>query len=691
MPQCAIAGCNSTHRKTKGGSVRYHRFPGDSRTRTKWLEACGKPLNNCATARICSRHFSGSSYERDVQHELLGLPTRCRLKRGAVPDQNLPDDFLKEEVEAPESAIAVLLAVGLVPVASEGEEGVVGGLPQDLNKMQIMEDVREGCDVVHPPSPGHADDRGVDESQAVKKENINQNGTNSSENEEERCKETVVKEETIDKSDGECEDKNKDTTPVSENHKRKLDEDDTPLKRLKSEIQENFASRDKIFNDFIEITQSNNLEQITVLSEQTLSEIKALNEMAKEKEREWNHLIHLKKLKEELLIRLQRKRQVIVLNDTNLGDIALDGLSQQSVLKSNQKTNILRSSLDKPVQKGNFPKSQFDINSALDFRQKQRPILDVQSIIADYRQKHPESVPRRGRRIRHPQCDGKTSILGFSGGNYSVNQKVSDAPNDMGLLLNTINGSRENSRSSQPDPTFGQDVTSFKDILVQFAKLSQNEKNELQMHLQHVSRPPPPYPEVTVHPVSTTNTVAPTNSLLHGILTNTATKQHHQNNGSSNVPNGNSKTSFSPTLARLLTAPERCGSNHMISTPTISTGGLLQGSNMSISEILSTSKARNEITITPVSGQYESSSKEESIVEEECEEGVDRLVIDESSEVLSCRKDDTSSDAGDDVPQCQGCNQKAAQFVCAGCGNQWYCSRDCQVAAWDEHSEVCSG
>lgn len=40
---------------------------------------------------------------------------------------------------------------------------------------------------------------------------------------------------------------------------------------------------------------------------------------------------------------------------------------------------------------------------------------------------------------------------------------------------------------------------------------------------------------------------------------------------------------------------------------------------------------------------------------------------------------DNNSDAGDEVPQCQGCNQKPAQFVCAGCGNQWYCSRECQV------------
>ncbi|XP_050700083.1 tau-tubulin kinase 1-like isoform X2 [Eriocheir sinensis] len=41
-------------------------------------------------------------------------------------------------------------------------------------------------------------------------------------------------------------------------------------------------------------------------------------------------------------------------------------------------------------------------------------------------------------------------------------------------------------------------------------------------------------------------------------------------------------------------------------------------------------------------------------------------------------------------PKCQGCHKQRAQFVCAGCGNQWYCSRECQVSAWEEHSEHCN-
>lgn len=147
MPQCAVASCNNTHRKTKGGSVKYHRFPGDEKTRRQWLNACGRHVPNTSTARICSLHFSPDCYEKDMQHELLGLPTRCRLKKGAMPDRHLPNDdncyITYDAFPSPsssissanhppspstDSAIAVLLAVGLVPAA---ERRANGGLPQE--------------------------------------------------------------------------------------------------------------------------------------------------------------------------------------------------------------------------------------------------------------------------------------------------------------------------------------------------------------------------------------------------------------------------------------------------------------------------------------------------------------------------------------------------------------------------------
>lgn len=89
MPQCAVSTCRNNHRKTKGRRVRYHRFPAEDDVRSRWVSVCGRSFNT-ATARVCSLHFSPHSYERDVEHELLGLPPRSRLKRGAVPDRAVP-------------------------------------------------------------------------------------------------------------------------------------------------------------------------------------------------------------------------------------------------------------------------------------------------------------------------------------------------------------------------------------------------------------------------------------------------------------------------------------------------------------------------------------------------------------------------------------------------------------------------
>lgn len=100
-------------------------------------------------------------------------------------------------------------------------------------------------------------------------------------------------------------------------------------------------------------------------------------------------------------------------------------------------------------------------------------------------------------------------------------------------------------------------------------------------------------------------------------------------------------------------------------------------------------------------------------------------MIDEGDNIENGDDTDGRSDRSKNtVPHCQGCNERDAEFVCAGCQRQWYCSRECQVskihctvlysinyrfnkleitfclhfldsfptfqiAAWDEHSEQC--
>lgn len=93
MPQCFVSSCNNYHKKTRDNpSIIYHSFPVSPTRAQKWLEVCRHKNKkfNPNFARICSEHFSSGCYKRDLQHELLGLPLRKKLKPDAVPDINLP-------------------------------------------------------------------------------------------------------------------------------------------------------------------------------------------------------------------------------------------------------------------------------------------------------------------------------------------------------------------------------------------------------------------------------------------------------------------------------------------------------------------------------------------------------------------------------------------------------------------------
>ncbi|XP_046482362.1 midasin isoform X1 [Neodiprion pinetum] len=420
-------------------------------------------------------------------------------------------------------------------------------------------------------------------------------------------------------------------------------------------------------------------EELAVRAEQLRAELQALDQLARDKEKEWNEILSMRKLKEEAYLRIERRRQVVgfmegnscQLNESSsvlpTGSISLEQEWDNAKEKSNStEATLSDKSTSRPQvtskQNENGQKESSDGGQNSENRQigegRQGPMVDVRTIIADYRLRHPETVPRRSRRMRNSVNVG----LGAGGAVVETTQIGADS-----------RPSSTDSCKSSSNPTDPSNSMSFKDVLVQFAKLSQQQGEAV--------KTPQNYPDVTLHPVLPTPappqaaTVQQSGSLLHGILTKTQTVR---------------PTTFSPTLARLLTAPERERCNPVAtSTPqqqTATTQHLLQayqGTNpVSISDLLSSSKARTEITITPVVNTPIVQSHSNSLIHvEDVEE--ETTVIEERSRSTNARDDSP--------PRCQGCQDRAAQFVCAGCGNQWYCSRECQVSAWDEHSEVCSG
>ena len=371
--------------------------------------------------------------------------------------------------------------------------------------MQVMEDVHEGCDT-QPSSPGHADQRSevsdsinnhplenptlANDDPEIALENQCTDKVEIQDEEEIQPQEIKLEsaipcnsEENDLETTAAVEDDSVDDSPVL---KRKLvsPEASSPSKKFQTEAQKHFIVRDAFLNKYMESLGCNNLEQIQTATEQILVDVKSLNELARQKEKEWNNVIHLKKLKEELLLRLQRQRHLLLINNDDF-ELYADGGSepedkcqnwngdlvfkQQKSVSSGKKSDATKPSnvihQDKSVygrQKNYNGKSLlyagFEINGQGDYKQqqqqanKQRSLIDVKSIIADYRQKHPETVPRRGRRIRTvmPHIDSNGPLKLEAGGNIlnlsnvalgsgaQVRQNTSEIDRELGHFLNAI-------------------------------------------------------------------------------------------------------------------------------------------------------------------------------------------------------------------------------------------------------------
>lgn len=367
--------------------------------------------------------------------------------------------------------------------------------------MHVMEDVHEGCNA-QPSSPGHAEQRQdimdmcnnsglcTKNIENLQTENDTELKITEIKNENEDETKVVVKIENTENNSPINETLPNETLLNTENEtnptnddsisndsigdvtlKRKLDIEsclESPSKRLHTQIQKSFQARDEILCKYMESIGCNTLEQIQSNSEHIMSEIRKLNEIAKQKEKEWNNILHLKKMKEELLIRLQRQKQLILLNNDDFESECAFNHEERYQNMNNDviqrpKSNNLKVEMKNPnyfqerytlsARPKNFNGksmiyNHYDMNGQNDYRQsKTRPTLDVKSLIADYRQKHPETIPRRGRRIRTAlsQCETKISAGGVlnlsnvalgSGAQVRQNPSGADVGKDVGLVIN---------------------------------------------------------------------------------------------------------------------------------------------------------------------------------------------------------------------------------------------------------------
>ncbi|KAL6260624.1 hypothetical protein P5V15_008144 [Pogonomyrmex californicus] len=635
MPQCAVATCRNSHRRTRKQSVRYHRFPHNPELRELWVRACGRtplangePPFNIKTARICSQHFLTEFYEDESREQIMqGNQKRNRLRLGAVPTEDVPVRVkpcfkLLNETEKKRSATRTKISSLILSDQSD------------------------------TPRPG------------CKRSSKEDSGESSSSSSGKTLSDV--------KEHAEC-----------------------PIEKKRAKLDSSLCMDESRTVD--ESTCFEDQEGIFLMA---VGLVRALENLAHAKEMEWNEILRKRKLKEEAYLRLERKIQTTTYmeNDSQLPEaspsvkpslglaewenssstISMKDKSFESKEDSGEKS--LDSCLKKEKitrvssqQRATPPKTNGESNrkqneTSPESRQigegRQGAIVDVRSIIADHRLKHPETVPRRGRRMRSS--------------NVNINLGAGGAMVETGHNADSRPSSTESCKSNPST----NDSMNYKDMLVQFAKLSQQGETV---------KTPQNYPDVTLHPVtpsSAQNTPQSSGSLLHGILTKAQTPR---------------STTFSPTLARLLTAPERERSSPTTAAAATASASMsqqsgttqhllqtYQGSNLvSINDLLSSSKARTEITITPVVNTPAQSHSNDLIQVEDIEE---ETTDDRKGNSIAGRdgkqivKDNPPSPSA--PPKCQGCRIRPAQFVCAGCGNQWYCSRSCQVHVMSNQSNI---
>lgn len=145
MPQCYVETCGNYYEKTRGTKdVIYHMLPGEAILAAKWIKACGKKDQKVPYyARVCSEHFSEKCYQRDLQHELMGLPLRRKLKPGAVPDRNLPKPVViktkplqREPLKHQPSTTSNIIRKKTVTITSKKLTEPVGKRPKTITTTQ---------------------------------------------------------------------------------------------------------------------------------------------------------------------------------------------------------------------------------------------------------------------------------------------------------------------------------------------------------------------------------------------------------------------------------------------------------------------------------------------------------------------------------------------------------------------------
>ncbi|CAL4106840.1 unnamed protein product [Meganyctiphanes norvegica] len=310
----------------------------------------------------------------------------------------------------------------------------------------------------------------------------------------------------------------------------------------------------------------------------------------------------------------------------------------------------------------------------------QGPTINVQALIAAHRKENPHAPPVSGVRSERRPHTGRGAKRGdwrrrYDGDRRSGTPQMPERPPSVSSSSSEADtrGGNNKSHLHMSDPN-----VSYKDVLLQFAQLTQAEKQ-------------PGSPQISIFPVGASESRKSEGSResTPGVPTSlalaprdltppnlTASKALQQQEG---VPSA---------LARLLM--ERGGAPGMagvkVSEAAAAAAAAAAGNNseyLTLSALLSGGSTTTNIKDKVASNAH---------MHQQIAAAQKQLTQTQGDIRVGNKKPSQGAGGQEESgnPKCQGCHKHRAQFVCAGCGNQWYCSRECQVSAWEEHSEHCT-
>ncbi|XP_065093491.1 probable serine/threonine-protein kinase kinX isoform X3 [Ochlerotatus camptorhynchus] len=495
--------------------------------------------------------------------------------------------------------------------------------------------------------------------------------------------------------------KPRETEAVSRKRRRSVDpddreEDDEPLvpsKKLKRELESNYPTHDRLLKEYIETTSNRSVGDIQKHTDALMVEIQTLNEMIRAKEIEWNNMIHLKKVKEEILLRLTRKKHVMDVMETKLGEV-----SEYTHFDSSNLTNVRSASVG---PRPPTPPPEVDIRPA--------SVTPLHSSTLNTSKNANVSTNSISSSRQLPGSKDNSLFAQFNHINSSVTMvPLSTSSSSLITSTNTILQSRANMKSSEvakekPNAAQIQRQILPKPILSNHQQIL----NNLAISAGLTAAGAPNTSANSISTSSTTASVASAANILAGlsnnILAHTAALlngHHHPSNHLTQSQVNQLQVGRQGVIKDVKSIIADYRQKHPEQVPR--RGRRLKNI---------PSSGYEGITITNKSGSSRMPELGFLLAEDdEADDSVDRLVIDEGDDhhgtannprndghressgvVITTRGGNGPEFHENDVPECQGCKKREAQFVCAGCGNQWYCSRECQVNAWDDHSEVCTG